>query len=118
MRRALVVGSGLMLGVLLVSCVLVSGNTNDYTAAPVEAGLCRTAADCNGDSGGSLVCCVTLGDGLPTLACQASCLSTKYQSCGGEAECRDAGTCSPHTCTVPGSTGTITVSTCGQSPCP
>ncbi len=120
MRRAWSIVGGLALGAVLVGCLIVTGDTDDYKPLPATAALCRAAADCNGNEAGPLLCCITLDDGgSPTLACQTSCALPKYQSCGGEAECGDTGTCSPHTCTVPVGNGsvTLTISTCGQSPC-
>ena len=122
MMRWWIVGGGIFvgaLGALLFGCFVVTGNTDDYKPLPVEAGPCKIAADCNDGGAGPLACCATLDlNAIPpvALACATSCISPSYQSCGGETECHDAGTCSPHTCTFKGAT--FFVSTCGASICP
>ncbi len=124
MRRSFIVGGivaavGVALGAVLAGCVIVAGNSDSYHGPPAEAGIeCFKAADCNGGEAGTLSCCGALDENKnPTAKCSpASCASPSLQLCGGEHDCQDAGTCTPHTCTF--GKQTLTISSCGQSPCP
>ncbi|HEY3819267.1 MAG TPA: hypothetical protein VGL81_18990 [Polyangiaceae bacterium] len=107
---------GTVLAALVVAgagagCVLVTGDSEGYSQASghLSGEGCQTPADCNGQP-----CCLVLSDaGVPSLSCEPSCPAYE-QSCAVGSDCGDGGDCLSQSCTVEGTTATVT--TCGAIP--
>ncbi len=116
MRIARMVAAAALAASCLIAggCMIITGGTDGYSAAQTGApGSCTSASQCDGGS----VCCLSVSSSMSSMAvsgtCQSSCTTSLPQLCTTNAECHDAGPCTPLSCAVDGSPVAVTLQACG-----
>ena len=100
--------------VAAAGCMIVTGSTDGYSAAPTPGpAACTSAAQCDGGH----VCCLSATSSMSSMAvtgsCQSTCTTSLPQLCTTSTECADGGPCSMLSCTVDGSPVMVSIQACG-----